>query len=177
MDTFVTFVPKELIIISSSIFNYFSISVPYLISFFFSENIFHSFTLYFQGGLRSLFVVRHVKNMVTDFFKRRPNNVRGQVIILTIVYTLLQIIDQGLNNLEYLYTRQKLKWAMADYTSYFSTDTMLSFLGGIAGVICLQTYLRVSDVVLIAVSVASSAAGYLVFALAEQSWHMYLGKL
>ncbi|XP_073953476.1 probable peptidoglycan muropeptide transporter SLC46 [Choristoneura fumiferana] len=129
-----------------------------------------------KGGLRSLFVVRHVKNMVIDFLKRRPNNVRGQVIILTVVYTLLQCNDLGLYNLEYLYTRQKLKWAMTDYTSYFSTDIIISFVGAIAGVVCLQTYLHISDGIIIIMAVASSTVGYLVIALAERSWHMYFGS-
>lgn len=119
---------------------------------------------------------RYLKQMVSECLKRRPNNARAMILLLAFANTFVMFIGYGTYNLEYLYTRQKIRWAMADYTLYSGLTILMSFVGGFVGIAILQKCIRVSDVVMVIIALLSSVADCSIKALAVLTWHMYFGK-
>lgn len=119
---------------------------------------------------------RYLKQMVSECLKRRPNNARAMILLLAFANTFVMFIGYGTYNLEYLYTRQKIRWAMTDYTLYSGLTILMSFVGGFVGIAILQKCIRVSDVVMVIIALLSSVADCSIKALAVLTWHMYFGK-
>ncbi|KAI8420013.1 hypothetical protein MSG28_008611 [Choristoneura fumiferana] len=69
-----------------------------------------------------------LREMINECFKHRPNNGRAQIILLTSANTLTIFILYGTSNLDYLYTREKLHWAMKEYSLYSGASASISFL-------------------------------------------------
>ncbi|KAI8420017.1 hypothetical protein MSG28_008613 [Choristoneura fumiferana] len=128
-----------------------------------------------RGGLCSVLDFLLVKEMINECFKHRPNNGRAQIILLTSANTLTIFILYGTSNLDYLYTREKLHWAMKEYSLYSGASTMISFVGSFLGIAFFQNCLGLSDVALAIMSFMSSVADCLIKTFAVTSWHMYFG--
>ncbi|XP_031765661.1 proton-coupled folate transporter-like isoform X2 [Galleria mellonella] len=127
-----------------------------------------------QGTLSSVFDYLLIKEMITECFKRRPNNLRTQLLLLTFANSLNVFIMYGMSGIEYMYTREKLHWALEDFTQFSAASVLISFLGSFVGVTVIQKYLRVNDLAFSIISFLSSAGEYIVKAFAVLSWHMYL---
>lgn len=79
--------------------------------------------------------------------------------------------------LEYLYTREKLHWAMKDYTLFSAVSTTISFFGSFIGIGLLQKIFKLSDLVIPNIAFVSYIVEYIIRTFASTTWHMYLGKL
>lgn len=113
--------------------------------------------------------------MLVECFKQRPNYGRAQVLLMTVANSLSIFIMFGLMSLEYLYTRQKLNWAIKQYTMYSATHTTISFFGSFFGVMLIQRLFKVSDLAFAMTAFLSASGEYLVKTFATASWHMYTG--
>ncbi|XP_061720375.1 probable peptidoglycan muropeptide transporter SLC46 [Cydia pomonella] len=133
-----------------------------------------SLTGVIQGGLCSVLDFLLVKEMVTECFKRRPNHGRAKIFLLTLANTLTIFILYGASSLDYLYTREKLHWAMKQYTLFTAANTLIAFLGSILGIYMFQRVLGLGDVPLAIVSFISAVADCLLKTFAVTTWHMYL---
>lgn len=78
--------------------------------------------------------------------------------------------------LEYLYVRQKLHWVLKDYTLFSATNTTISFVGGLLGIIFVQKLFRISDLAFTQMAFVSLISEFVVKTLAVSTWQMYLGK-
>ncbi|KAL0820576.1 hypothetical protein ABMA28_006421 [Loxostege sticticalis] len=128
------------------------------------------------GGICSVLDILLVKEMFRECFKRRPNNLRTQLLLVTVANSLSVFMLYGLFGLSYMYTREKLHWALKDYTQYSAITTTISFTGSFFGVAVLQKYLSIGDLAFSIVAFLSTAAEYTVKAFAAKTWHMYLGS-
>ncbi|XP_041984971.1 proton-coupled folate transporter-like [Aricia agestis] len=126
------------------------------------------------GGLKSLLDLSLVKEMMVKCFKKRPNYGRAVILFLTVANSLSIFILYGLLSLDYMYCRQKLHWAIKQYSTFSAVHTTTSFFGSFFGVILVQKYLRVSDLVFAIIAFASQSIEYIIKAFATVSWHMYL---
>ncbi|CAH0713274.1 unnamed protein product, partial [Brenthis ino] len=125
------------------------------------------------GGITSVLDFKLIKAMIVECFKRRPNYGRAQILLLTVANSLSIFIMFGLMSLEYLYTRQKLHWAIKQYTMYSATHTTISFFGSFFGVMLVQRLFKVSDLAFAMTAFLSASGEYLVKTFATASWHMY----
>ncbi|XP_053614678.1 probable peptidoglycan muropeptide transporter SLC46 isoform X2 [Plodia interpunctella] len=128
------------------------------------------------GSLSSVLDILLIKEMITECFKRRPNYLRAQIIILTVANSLNVFLMYGLMGLEYMYTRQKLHWALKDFNQFSAAAVLISFVGSFVGVAVIQKWCKVGDLAFSIISFASSAGEYAVKTLAVASWHMYLAS-
>lgn len=101
---------------------------------------------------------------------------RAQLLLLTIANSLSIFVLYGLFSLSYMYTREKLHWALKDYTQYSAVTTTISFAGSFFGVAVLQKWLRIGDLAFAMIAFLSVTAEYLIKAFATVTWQMYLGK-
>ncbi|KAM3963294.1 putative peptidoglycan muropeptide transporter SLC46 [Aphomia sociella] len=127
-----------------------------------------------QGTISSVVDYLLVKEMITECFKWRPNNLRAQILLLSLANSLTVFIMYGMAGVEYLYTRRKLNWALSEFNQFSAASVLISFVGSFIGVAVIQKCLGVSDLTFSIVSFISSAAEYTVKALAVVTWHMYL---
>ncbi|KAJ8717954.1 hypothetical protein PYW07_005884 [Mythimna separata] len=127
------------------------------------------------GSITSVLDFLLVREMFRECFKRRPNNGRAQLLLLTLANSLSIFILYGIFNLEYLFTRQQLHWAMKEYTQFSAISTMIAFLGSFIGIALLQKLLRLSDLVVANLGFITNIADYMIRTFATKSWHMYLG--
>ncbi|XP_038211163.1 proton-coupled folate transporter-like [Zerene cesonia] len=129
-----------------------------------------------QGGSTRVLDLLLVKDMFRESFKRRPNNGRKQIILITISKFILVFITYGTIALEYLFTRQQLHWSLQDYTRYSAVSTSISFVGGFLGVIVVQKLLRMGDITFTILGLTTSIIEYVLKILAVDWWYMYLGS-
>ncbi|XP_021190515.3 probable peptidoglycan muropeptide transporter SLC46 [Helicoverpa armigera] len=128
-----------------------------------------------QGGITSVLDFLLVKEMMRECFKRRPNNGRAQILLLTVANCLSIFTLYGLIGLEYLYVRKKLNWAMKEYTQFSASSTVIGFIGSFVGIVILQKLFRISDLVITNLAFLSTIVEYVIRTFATKSWHMYLG--
>lgn len=130
----------------------------------------------FQGGSWKVFDLLLVKDLFRECFKRRPDNKRTQIILISITKFVLIVIMYGSSSLEYLFTRTQLHWSLQDYTYYSALTTSLSFFGGFFGIIVVQKLLRIGDISFSIYAILSSIVEYVLKICAASWWYMYLGK-
>ncbi|RVE43765.1 hypothetical protein evm_011614 [Chilo suppressalis] len=154
------------------------VSTLYVIAYVFT-NVYlrESLTGAVQGGICSVLDILLVKEMFRECFKRRPNNLRAQLLLLAIANSLSIFILYGVFDLEYLYTREKLNWALKDFTTYSAISTTISFVGSFIGVGIIQKILPISDLAFSMLAFLTTAGQYMVKAFAVVTWQMYLGPL
>ncbi|XP_047519575.1 proton-coupled folate transporter-like isoform X1 [Pieris napi] len=127
-----------------------------------------------KGGIKSLLDFKLIKEMIAECFKERPNYTRAQILLLTVANSLSIFIMYGVMSLGYLYTRQKLHWAIKQYTIYSAAHTTITFFGSFFGVVFIQKIFKVSDLTFSMIALISTAAEYIIKAFAFTTWHMYL---
>ncbi|CAH2267017.1 proton-coupled folate transporter-like [Pararge aegeria] len=125
------------------------------------------------GGLRTVLDFKLIKTMISECFKKRPNHGRAQILLLTFANSLSIFILMGQMSLDYLYTRQKLHWAIQQFTIYSATHTTISFFGSFFGVMLVQRFFKVTDLAFATVAFLSASTEFLINAFATASWHMY----
>ncbi|KAJ8717304.1 hypothetical protein PYW08_005703 [Mythimna loreyi] len=128
-----------------------------------------------EGSVTSVLDFLLVKEMFRECFKRRPNNGRAQLLLLTIANSLSIFILYGIFNLEYMFTRQQLHWAMKEYTQFSALSTMIAFFGSFAGIGLFQKLLRRSDLVVANLGFITNIIDYFIRTFSTKTWHMYLG--
>ncbi|XP_068620175.1 probable peptidoglycan muropeptide transporter SLC46 [Battus philenor] len=128
-----------------------------------------------QGDLLSVLDVSLIKEMIEKCFKKRPNNGRAQILLLTFANSFSIFIMMGLMNLEYDYTRTKLHWAIKQYTTFSAVNTTISFVGSLIGVVLVQKLLRITDLTFSIIAFLSSTTEYIIKTFAVTTWFMYLG--
>ncbi|XP_049876941.1 solute carrier family 46 member 3-like [Pectinophora gossypiella] len=128
-----------------------------------------------RGGFTSILDLLLVKEMMRQCFKRRPNYGRAQILLLTVANSLSIFILYGIVGLDYLYAREKLHWAMKEYTIFSAASTTISFFGSFLGVGLVQKILPVGDLMFSIIAFLSSAVEYFIRTFATLTWHMYLG--
>ncbi|GBP07923.1 hypothetical protein EVAR_78077_1 [Eumeta japonica] len=127
-----------------------------------------------QGSMRSLFDFSLIRDLVRTCVKKRPNKRRKILFLLTLSCALSVSFTN--NNLDYLYTRNKLQWSLDIYSIYAVGYTITAVIGLILGVTVLQKMLKVNDIWLTMLSYVSSVAENVIKAFAVVSWHMYLSS-
>ncbi|XP_047996809.1 proton-coupled folate transporter-like [Leguminivora glycinivorella] len=127
-----------------------------------------------QGGLRSIIDIGLIKKMVTDCLKQRPNHGRAKIFLVTLANTFTMFIVYGSLGLEYLYMRQKLDWALSNYTTFSGVNTAVSFIGSILAMTVFQRVLGLRDVPLALASYSFSVVDCLIKAFAATTWQMYV---
>lgn len=128
-----------------------------------------------QGGISTVLDFLLVKEMLHECFKRRPNYGRAQILLLTFANSLSILILYGMIPLDYMYTREKLHWTLSDYTLYGAISTTISFVGSFIGILLLQKWLGIGDLISSNIAYVMSLTDYIIRTLAVQTWHMYLG--
>ncbi|CAG9563936.1 unnamed protein product [Danaus chrysippus] len=126
-----------------------------------------------QGGMTSVLDFKLIKEMVRTCFKRRPNHGRAQILLLTIANSLSVFILFGNMSLQYMYTRQKLHWAIKQYTLYSAVHTTVSFFGSFFGVMIVQKLFKVTDLTFSIIAYLSATTEYVIITFATVSWQMY----
>ena len=53
-------------------------------------------------------------------FRKRPGPIRRYILFLITIILLDRIVDVGIDNNEYNYTRTKFEWVMDDYSQFQS---------------------------------------------------------
>ena len=53
-------------------------------------------------------------------FRKRPGTIRRYILFLITIILLDRIVDVGIDNNEYNYTRTKFEWVMDDYSQFQS---------------------------------------------------------
>ncbi|CAH2042467.1 unnamed protein product, partial [Iphiclides podalirius] len=127
-----------------------------------------------EGGLCKILDWLHVKEMVQECFKERPNHGRAQILLLTAARSIGVFVMYGTGGIEYPYTRRTLHWALQDYNTYSAVSTAIMFVGSLLGVVFIQRVLSISDLVLAAVAFLSAVVEYTIKAIVVNSWQMYL---
>ncbi|XP_022113252.2 proton-coupled folate transporter isoform X1 [Pieris rapae] len=130
-----------------------------------------------QGGSWRVLDLLLVKDMFRECFKRRPDNKRTQIILISITKFLLVIVLYGTSSLEYLFTRTQLHWSLQDFTKYSALSTSLSFVGGFFGIMVVQKILGIGDICFAIFAILSTIAEYVLKICAISWWYMYLGAL
>ncbi|XP_032519811.2 probable peptidoglycan muropeptide transporter SLC46 [Danaus plexippus] len=126
-----------------------------------------------QGGISSVLDFKLIKEMLRTCFKRRPNHGRAQILLLTIANSLSVFILFGNMSLQYMYTRQKLHWAIKQYTLYSAVHTTVSFFGSFFGVMIVQKLFKVTDLTFSTIAYVSDTIEYVIITFATVSWQMY----
>ncbi|XP_068620712.1 probable peptidoglycan muropeptide transporter SLC46 [Battus philenor] len=127
-----------------------------------------------EGGVCKILDWLYFKEMLRECFKERPNHGRKLIFLLTAVRSISVFLLYGVGDLEYLYSREKLHWALEEYNTYSAVSTAIVFMGGFFGVLFMQKVLRMSDLFLAATAFLSAGAEYMIKAFAVTTWHMYL---
>ena len=61
-----------------------------------------------------------VKDSFMTTFRKRPGPIRTYILLLITIILLDRIVDVGIDNNEYNYTRTKFEWVMDDYSQFQS---------------------------------------------------------
>lgn len=130
----------------------------------------------FQGGISTILNFSLVKEMMTTCFKKRRNHGRAQILLLTLANTMCIFILYGIINLGYMYTREKLHWAVKENSIYSATNTLISLAGALIGVKVGGKLLGIGDLPLAILGYFSAIAEFILIAFSTRTWHMYLGK-
>ncbi|XP_072942923.1 probable peptidoglycan muropeptide transporter SLC46 [Epargyreus clarus] len=129
-----------------------------------------------KGGFTKILNISLVKDMARECFKKRPNNGRAQIYLLTAARLISLFVQKGTSMLEYMYTREKLQWALSDYNTFSAVGTVISFVGGFLGIVVGIKMLRINDIIFAIFTVASTATECFIKAFAVAIWHMYVGS-
>lgn len=124
----------------------------------------------------TLLDIRLVKEMIDTCFKQRPNRGRAQLLLLTLTNSFSIFVLYGLMSLSYIYTREKLHWAVKEYSIYSAANTLINVIGAVAGV-KFGKMIGLGDLPLAILGHLSAVGDLLVVAFAVTSWQMYMGKL
>ncbi|KAG7301503.1 hypothetical protein JYU34_014470 [Plutella xylostella] len=126
------------------------------------------------GNLMTLLDIRLVKEMIDTCFKQRPNRGRAQLLLLTLTNSFSIFVLYGLMSLSYIYTREKLHWAVKEYSIYSAANTLINVIGAVAGV-KFGKMIGLGDLPLAILGHLSAVGDLLVVAFAVTSWQMYMG--
>ncbi|XP_013137271.1 PREDICTED: proton-coupled folate transporter-like [Papilio polytes] len=127
-----------------------------------------------EGGFCKILDWLHVREMVHECFKERPNHGRVQILLLIFVRCISVFLLFGTLGLEYLYSRTKLNWALDDYNTFSAVSTAILFVGSFFGIMVVQKLLRISDLTFAIMSMCMSGTEFFLKAFAVTSWQMYL---
>ncbi|XP_063830583.1 probable peptidoglycan muropeptide transporter SLC46 [Ostrinia nubilalis] len=128
-----------------------------------------------EGSIFSVLDFSHVKDMLTESFKEKPNYGRAKLLLTVGGSTLNAFAMFGTMGLMYLYTRNKLQWTMKDFTT-FSALSIVWSLGGFFGVALIQKMFHISDLSFATIAVFSCVVENIIKAGAIDTWQMYLGS-
>uniref|UniRef100_A0A1L8DEH4 Putative transporter add1 major facilitator superfamily n=1 Tax=Nyssomyia neivai TaxID=330878 RepID=A0A1L8DEH4_9DIPT len=124
---------------------------------------------------RELFRFDHVCEMFKTSVMPRPDN-RRAIIWLAICGLVLSIgLMEGNMSVFFLFTRAKFGWTIREYTFYESTSIVVQMIGGIAALLLLKKFFRISDAMLAALSFGSDCLQNFTRTIAQTPRDLYLG--
>ncbi|XP_041984972.1 proton-coupled folate transporter-like [Aricia agestis] len=126
-----------------------------------------------KGGLTKVFNISYVKDVIVICFKK-PWYRRAQIILICVLKFIIVVSLSGADVLEYFYTRQKLQWALQDYTFYTAASTAATFFGGFIGVMVVQKLFKLNDIPFVMMTLILLFAEFIIKMVATRTWHMYL---
>lgn len=125
---------------------------------------------------RRFFEFKHVKDVFSTCFKRRPNCGRTVILLIVSSLVIMILIMEGELTTLYLYLRERFGWHLVDYTTY-SSFAVLSAAIWTMVVVWLISLLKLPEMPVSFVSACFRTLAAVVCALAPSSWYFYLGNL
>lgn len=86
------------------------------------------------------------------------------------------LVMQGDAAVSYLFTREKLRWKLEDYTVFGAYNIVTTIVGVLIVALIFQKWLKMKDTIVSMISYFSAFIRAIIIIFVSKSWHMYLGK-
>lgn len=126
--------------------------------------------------IKEIFSSGRIREIFKTFGKRRENNGRKILWSLMLIVTLVVFTMHGTGALNYLFVREKFEWTLREWTTFESSNTIISVAGLFIGLTVLKKFLGISDMKLAVLALMSSVVDSTFKAFATRSFHMYLSS-
>lgn len=148
----------------------------FIVLFFVKETVKVKDNVDMAGQFKEIFTVERVKELFTTCVQRRPYKQRRIIWCLTIILMLTNFTTNGANTVFYLFVRNKFGWNLQDMTLYEATSMLLTVIGSIIGLVVLKKLLKLSDLSLSTLSLASLMIDGVIKTFANQPWQLFLAS-
>ncbi|BES94911.1 Sugar (and other) transporter [Nesidiocoris tenuis] len=113
-----------------------------------------------------LFTFDHLIETFKTFGKRRPNNIRGIIIAITLLGCISIFISSGEPDVKYQSVIEEYHWNLEDYSMYDTVYSAIGFIGTILGVYVGVDLLRINELILALGMMILAATGSFLMGLA-----------
>ncbi|CAG9123828.1 unnamed protein product [Plutella xylostella] len=124
--------------------------------------------------LKGLVDLGLLKEMKEVWCKERSRRIAYILILLILTYAITMVNFSGLNNIDYLFTRQKFQWLLKEYSIFSTVYIVIIITGMFFGMTMFQKCCNLSDGALLIMAYLSSIAENVGKSLAVKPWQMYL---
>ncbi|XP_077293870.1 putative peptidoglycan muropeptide transporter SLC46 [Arctopsyche grandis] len=122
-----------------------------------------------------IFDRRLVVDMITTCFKVRAQYRRAVLWLIMLACTSGILVMQGDAAVSYLFTREKLRWKLEDYTVFGAYNIVTTIVGVLIVALIFQKWLKMEDTIVSMISYFSAFIRAIIIIFVSKSWHMYLG--
>jgi PCFT/HCP family folate transporter-like MFS transporter 1/3 len=126
--------------------------------------------------VKEIFSLRRVQEIFGSLVKRRPEKCRQTLWGLMVIPILVVFTMHGNGTLNYLFVREKFAWSLREWTTFESTNTIISVSGLFIGLLVLKKTFNFSDLTLGVIGLLSSLIDAFMKAFAEKSYILYLSS-
>jgi len=134
-----------------------------------------------KGGLRAMFDIQNVKDGFKTVFRKRDNNLRSFIIMLTIAFLLEIMLTNGKGPITYLYFRRKFSWDMSQFGSYIGIYGFVSIFAQFVVVPFLSQKMKLHDTTIGMLAIVGCIIQSIMLCFtpsgSEYSWMIYVGSL
>lgn len=125
---------------------------------------------------REIFSHSRIREIFNSLCKRRPQKCRKILWALMIIPTLVVATMHGNGTTNYLFVREKFEWSLREWTTFESTNTLITVSGLFIGLMLLKKVFKLSDMTLGTIGLLSSLVDALFKAFATKSYHLYISS-
>jgi MFS transporter, PCFT/HCP family, solute carrier family 46 (folate transporter), member 1 len=126
---------------------------------------------------RELVSSKPVVEMIKTCFKKRQLNEKKILwkLILILVFSIFTF--HGAYNIFYLFLREKFQWTLQDATLFQTFTSIITTVGCIFGITIFKKLLKISDIILLTLSLISSSSQHIIQAFALHQSMMYISVI
>jgi PCFT/HCP family folate transporter-like MFS transporter 1/3 len=126
--------------------------------------------------VKEIFSPSRIQEIFLTMCKRRPQKCRKTLWALMSIPILVVFTMHGNGTLNYLFVREKFEWSLREWTTFESTNTIISVSGLFVGLVVLKKMFNFSDITLGVIGLGSSLVDALMKAFAGKSYLLYLSS-
>jgi len=131
----------------------------------------------FCTTVSEFFDLSHVSQLLSSFFKKRPDTQRLRLIILLFILMTNSGTNNGYRTVSYLYTRVQFNWNELKYSVFATYELLLNIVGLLFVVFILSKKFKIPNEIIGMLSTISQSMAALFYFFAYNAFLFYIGPL